>query len=414
LSGNSYDGTAQQNTEDVSATGQIGNCLSFNSSSDYVDTGDTFQSTFRDSFSIAFWFKADDGIPALSKWMLGTLSDDDESEIKFYLDNNGDVGFQIKVNSVGVNEVCVECDYEKRLSDGQTDWHFIVGVADETIIGEGGLKLYYNGDLQTYNGGDTSSWTGGFGSYANTNNLYFGAYNNAGSAYKFWDGELDNVMIFSKALTATEIENLYTSGPNTVIISTTSAHGLSAGDTIAISGVTNPIFNKVTTIKTVPSANTFTYNLSGYTSSDGYTVSGRGSVLTFGGTEISAQVATKTLYLDNEWSNKVFRSLSVLAESSGADFDVSFSFNESEYQKTKRMILGTTGIASDTSILIWDVGTWDDFNWGERNVLSRTSHSKIGTGAKGRSCKIIMETHDGKDTNITGIKAYYKPLPALA
>src|SRR2546427_12840479 len=56
---------------------------------------------------------------------------------------------------------------------------------------------------------------------------------------------------------------------NVVTITTTMAHGLTAGQTVVIAGVTDTSFNGTFTISTVPSATTFTYAQTGTNATSG-------------------------------------------------------------------------------------------------------------------------------------------------
>ncbi|GAI12163.1 unnamed protein product, partial [marine sediment metagenome] len=55
------DATGDPNTDAHATTGKINGALDFDGTDDYVDTGNTFESTFQDSFSISLWIKPDDG-----------------------------------------------------------------------------------------------------------------------------------------------------------------------------------------------------------------------------------------------------------------------------------------------------------------------------------------------------------------
>jgi len=54
------DAEGEINTDDGTAMGKINECLDFDGD-EYIDVGNTLQAVFRDDFSIALWFKADDG-----------------------------------------------------------------------------------------------------------------------------------------------------------------------------------------------------------------------------------------------------------------------------------------------------------------------------------------------------------------
>ena len=68
------DGLVLKHNYDRSAVGPVSSgAASFDGTSDYVNTGSAFQSTFQDSFSISMWIKAVDGIPSAENTILGTI-----------------------------------------------------------------------------------------------------------------------------------------------------------------------------------------------------------------------------------------------------------------------------------------------------------------------------------------------------
>ena len=56
----------------------------FDGGNDYIDTGATFQTTFRDSFSIAFWMKPTDGQPSASEIIMGVANASAQDYIYIY------------------------------------------------------------------------------------------------------------------------------------------------------------------------------------------------------------------------------------------------------------------------------------------------------------------------------------------
>ena len=75
--------------------------LALDGSNDYVDTGATFQSTFRGSFSISCWIKPDDGQPSATEFIMGSrnsaqqdgleLINQTTGKLKFYYESNDKV-----------------------------------------------------------------------------------------------------------------------------------------------------------------------------------------------------------------------------------------------------------------------------------------------------------------------------------
>lgn len=196
-------GIAQQNTSALHTTGKIGGALSFNGTSDYIDANDTFESVFQSSFTINLWCKPTDGQPSASQYLLG-LEDLGPS---MYID--------IKLSTTG----SFVCDYENvyswvraesssSLSDGQQDWIMITMVVKEVSETTAKIVFYKNdsldkdGDIRTINLND----------YDCDYNIFIGNFNDNGEPDSYFAGSLDNVMIFNKALSSIEIQELYNNG----------------------------------------------------------------------------------------------------------------------------------------------------------------------------------------------------------
>jgi hypothetical protein len=196
-------------TNTGSTAGKISTCLDFDGD-EYVDTGATFQSTFRGDFSISLWCKPDDGRPASIENICGSNSIDNGDSVYISLCADGTFLFFYKANANFAT-----LDTSTVLNDGQEDWHHIAAVASSTIAGVGGLKFYLDGSLETpiTFTGDTSSVV--FGDFASTVNIYISSENNAGSPYRTFSGLIDDVRIYSECLTQTNVDFLYNSGNGT-------------------------------------------------------------------------------------------------------------------------------------------------------------------------------------------------------
>jgi len=178
---------------------------SFDGSNDYVDTNSTFQSTFQGSFTISAWIKPTDGNPSADEIYIGTNNADDTDTMYLYVRDGGELGFYYETNNNGdltlTNSVL--------FTDGQQDWCHVCTVVDDTL---NQVSLYFNGVSQTLNGsydGDISSITNSdFQSSGTTPNLFIGAYSNNGTSSQEYKGSIKNVAIWSRALTATEVQNV--------------------------------------------------------------------------------------------------------------------------------------------------------------------------------------------------------------
>lgn len=183
----------------------------FNGTDDYIDTGDTFQSMFRDSFSINMWVKQDDGRPPVSAYMFATLDTAGaNSDISLILQTTGYLYsiYESEGNSV------VTKSANAVFSNGQETWHLITLVADSTVGGVGGILFYLNGvsvALDAVNNGDTTGVN--FAEYTNGYAPYIGARNSGGApvAGSYFAGLIDEVMLFNTALTAQQVRSIFES-----------------------------------------------------------------------------------------------------------------------------------------------------------------------------------------------------------
>ena len=198
------------NTEDINIAGHINGGLQLNGSDDYFDCEQNLQATFSDSFTFAIWINADDGQVAGLDEFISFRDGDTDDGIEFGMGASGVPGnlwflYQANSNKAELRTAVV-------LPNGPTGWHFIVGVADADLGGVGGLKLYYDNVLQDAVGdvGDTSGIM--FSEWSVADDLFVGAKNNDGTPQQFFNGGIDNVMIYDFALNSDEINWLWNSG----------------------------------------------------------------------------------------------------------------------------------------------------------------------------------------------------------
>lgn len=174
--------------------------------SDYIDTEETFQSTFQSSFSISMWVKPDDGQPASSEYF-GGLDEVANNKALLIHSSNGAPLFQYQSNGNAASWTSSSALF----ANGQETWHHLVFVADSTIAGVGGLKIYFDGVMPTAHAvfkGDTSSVV--FADYALAIDLYIGTENVAdGTPGNCLTGLVDDVMVFNVAKTAAEVKSIY-------------------------------------------------------------------------------------------------------------------------------------------------------------------------------------------------------------
>jgi hypothetical protein len=174
--------------------GQIDGALDFDGVDDYVDMADTVKDHLDTSYTFSIWIKPKTilGIHSIAAYRRSTL--DMGYQVLLQLQhNNSDV--QFIVGSLGNNAVASYPDALKT-----NTWHHIVGIREENV-----LNVYVNAvsgipDSQTL--GEISP-----------DNFKIGAIHCCDQVIQsFFDGTIDDVMIFDGALSAQQVWEIYCAG----------------------------------------------------------------------------------------------------------------------------------------------------------------------------------------------------------
>jgi len=204
-SGNGCHGESYRNTEDMHTDGKIDGALSFNGSSDYVDTNSAFQSVFRNDFSINLWVKLMDGNPQSPQSIIGYCGDNDMIVVR--LSVTGKIQFTYLVD--GAQGCFLET--EALFGDGEQSWAMLtveIMQVDKTHING---RVYVNSILRCSVPDDAANMQDYGGDI-----LYVGCANAYGvEPYQFCNCIIDDAMIFNKALSQEEKEFLYNNGDGT-------------------------------------------------------------------------------------------------------------------------------------------------------------------------------------------------------
>ena len=236
-SGNGNHGTAQQNTEDISTIGVIEGALTFNPTTDYINLGSpvALDNLPADDFTVSAWIYDE--------------SQTDQATIIGVLPGGG-VGWILRKRGTGsARYVDFWAGHSTTAAHFITPegsltadtWHHIVAVWDGTAKT---CMIYIDGFESSY-----ITERAGVGSYSSdaSYDKEIGRMALSGGA-QFFEGIIDEVMIYNNALSAAEVESLYeTFGEESGIKTTSYTY--------------EPIYNLVKTI-TDPGANetVFTYD----------------------------------------------------------------------------------------------------------------------------------------------------------
>jgi hypothetical protein len=176
-------------------TGQIGGALDFDGTNDYVQISNEPNFDFGPDtdFTVCAWINTTailDRRRIVNKCESGH---EPYTGFSLYMDPPGIVKFRLKDDA---DVVIVETTTS--VNDGS--WHFVAGVADR----DGDIKIYHNGIPE-----DTDS----LALVDNiNNNIPVAVGRSMDYDGQYFDGKIDDVRIYDRALTTEEIEQLYQDG----------------------------------------------------------------------------------------------------------------------------------------------------------------------------------------------------------
>ena len=195
VSGNGNDGTIHGATV---TTGKINQCYNFDGSNDYIDTGITDVIVYENDWSFAAWVYTED---ISGYYGFANKNYQDDPTIRFQAKDNGDGTIHIDIflgTYNGGNGPFIHLTY-----DTIKDWHYIVTTFDSsTHI----ARLYVDGNFIT--SGEVKA------NITNSRPLQLGITKQSNYSYSgyYFDGKIDEVGIWNRALTEEEVTQLYNNG----------------------------------------------------------------------------------------------------------------------------------------------------------------------------------------------------------
>lgn len=212
-------GTGIIATSSGASAGKINGALNFDGNpldggtNIHIDTGNPFESVFQNSFSISIWAKPTDGNPAHSGFFFGistSVPSLEHDTVWIVIGSNGSTMMEYTANDNSAKYYSSSALF----SDGQEGWHHLIMIADSTIKDEGGLCGYFDNTLITPHilfKGNTSNVV--FADFASTINPFIGAERLGGEPpCNAYNGLIDSVTIWKKALIQSERDYLWNSG----------------------------------------------------------------------------------------------------------------------------------------------------------------------------------------------------------
>jgi concanavalin A-like lectin/glucanase superfamily protein len=218
LDGNAIDATGSGNNGVVNGAtltadrfGNTDSAYSLDGTDDYIDFLDNPLSTIgADDFTISFWFitnvSNNQQMVFLGNDIQGALNGEEYAGISYIWDN--------KLNEYLEDDIGGQSTFHNLIGDvvSLNEWHHAVG-----IYSNNGLKLYVDGNLE----GTETNVNYNFNS-SDWNNMRFGANVYDDSARSFFNGMLDDVRLYNRALSDCEIQELFTGQPSCTPIYTCS------------------------------------------------------------------------------------------------------------------------------------------------------------------------------------------------
>jgi len=183
-SGNGNHGTANGATLVADRFGNASSAYSFDGANDYIGTGRSLLNNLG-AFSLSGWIKPFRGGDQVGFW-------GQNDAIEFGFLNQTDV--HLFVGGLGVG-LLVSYPFDL------DEWHFVIGMGDGDS-----LKLYIDGILQ----GSQLASTANYGSSGFPFNIGGGGISNLSGNY--FEGLLDDIRIYDRALGETEIDSLFRIG----------------------------------------------------------------------------------------------------------------------------------------------------------------------------------------------------------
>jgi hypothetical protein len=257
-------------------TGEVGKAFSFNGLNGWAALGDPSSLAFTQSFTIEGWIKVN-GLPTNYNFGSIMFRGDDRGGLDPYqlvIQPNGDVQFQINSTTAGAS-------VQAPIPTGQ-----FVHVAATLDDGTGAMTLYENGAVVA----QTTTTVRPFGALDPTQQPGVGFGNsNALSNYDVpFNGLIDELSVYNRALTAGEVLGIYKAGSSGKVISPISVDDPSVVD--GSGGATTPVTFAIT--RTGSLTGSLTVN---WTTADDTAIAGTNYVAGSGSVTFADGQATQTV-----------------------------------------------------------------------------------------------------------------------
>ena len=182
------------------AAGEVGQAFKFDSADDFVQVANSLNLE-PTTITVDLWVKS--SAPGANAYLLAKGAQAcafASYSLNIASDTEGDLFIDVLVGA----GVFIRSPSAPHASVFDGNWHHVAGTYDGTTV-----RLYLDGVEQ-----GTGTVTAGNLKYglSTTNDLFFGRFNSPGFCALTFNGEIDEVEIFSRALTAAEVRDLFEAG----------------------------------------------------------------------------------------------------------------------------------------------------------------------------------------------------------
>ena len=172
----------------------------------FVDTNSAMQSLFRSNWSFSGWFKWDDGQTNPPNALFGMKHDSNNQVFVSTTKNDSKIYVNQKANGddhfATTDAVC--------WSDGATGWVHVAVVMSMDPGGNISSTVYIDGSAVASTTTATCT-TSNAGSFTSTQSMYIGGMY-SGGVMEGLRGDMDDIAFHSKALSASEVSEIYNGG----------------------------------------------------------------------------------------------------------------------------------------------------------------------------------------------------------
>ena len=222
-SGNGNNGTVNGATLTMDRNGQVNKAYSFNNSSILVPNSNSLQ--INNQFTLSIWINAN-SFPSPVSTIFSKGPDLTPFTWIFYINTSGFGGISVQDNIVGGG-----CGTGNTIAYSTNNWINLTSVIDGNTS-----KFYVNGVLDNTMNCSSSI-------YQNAYDVCFGKMNHPTFHY-YWDGKLDDIGIWNRALSQQEITALYAANcvPPVATVTAAGPTSFCSGGSVQLNTAANPAY----------------------------------------------------------------------------------------------------------------------------------------------------------------------------